>query len=252
MALLSSDRLVVADVYNHSVKLVDVVQGKVLHQLEVDGEPSSVCSLPATRAAVTMPAEKRILILDCAETVPFHNTIFILKCDNQLSVVKTITVHGRCEEVAYSNDHLIVLYTQPSRIEILTMNGRVVKRRDLELSKTYLYKYLSVIAEDNVTSVYVSDDDSRRILRLDENLQVQQVYPVPDGAKPGRVLAVGDGQLLVSDLNGTLWQLDSTMGRWTLLNQAEWFLAAYSMAFCHERNNLYWDAFGVVKRYAIS
>jgi len=234
MALLTSDRLVVVDNGNQSVKLVDVVQGKVLHQLEVGSMPWRVCSLPGTRAAVTLP---------------FNNTILILDCDNQLSIVNTITVHGRCEAVAYSNDHLIVLCTHPSKIEILTMNGGVVKQRDLELSKTYLYIYLSGIAEDNVTSIYVSDFINRRILRLDENLQVQQVYPVPDGAKPLCVLAVGDGQLLVRELNGTLWQLDSTMGRWTRLKQEKLF---DSMAFCHERNVLYWEGRKVVKRYAVS
>jgi len=237
MALLTSDLLVVGDKHNQSVRLVDVAQGKVLHQLEVGSIPWSVCSLPGPRAAVTQPMEKRIIILDCG---------------NQLSIVNTINVHERCQEVAYSNDHLIVRHTQPSRIEILTMNGGVVKQRDLELSKTYLYNYLSVIAEDNVTSVYVGDDDSRRILRLDEDLQEQQVYPVPGRAKPQGVLAVGENQLLVNDNNGRLWQLDSTMGRWTLLKQGEWFGFAYSMAFCHERNNLYWDGFEEVKRYAIS
>jgi len=237
MALLTSDRLVVGDRNNQSVKLLDVVQGKVLHQLEMDSMPCRVCSLPGPRAAVTLPAEKRIIILDCG---------------NQMSIVNTITVHVRCKEVAYSNDHLIVLDTHPSKIRILTMNGGVVKQRDLELSKTYQYNYLSVIAEDNVTSIYVSDFINSRILRLNENLQVQQIYPHPDRAGPWGLLAVGENQLLVIDINNRLWQLDSTMGRWTLLNQAEWFLEAYSMAFCHERNNLYWDAFGVVKRYAIS
>jgi len=237
MALLTSDRLVVGDHANQSVKLVDVVQGKVLHQLEVGSIPCSVCSLPGTRAAVALPAKKRIIILNCG---------------NQLSVVNTINVHGRCEEVAYGNDHLIVLYTQRSRIEILTMNGGVVKQRDLELSKTYLYNYLSVIAEDNVTSIYVGDFINRRILRLDENLQEQQVYPVPGRAELWCVLAVGENQLLVNDINKRLWQLDPTMGRWTRLKQGEWFGFAFSMAFCYERNNLYWDGFKVVKRYAIS
>jgi len=66
-------------------------------------------------------------------------------------------------------------------------------------------------------------------------------------------LAVGENQLLVNDDNGYLWQLDSTMGRWTHLKQGEWFsILAFSMAFCHERNNLYWNGFDVVKRYAIS
>jgi len=238
IALLTSDRLVVVDYNNQSVKLVNVVQGKVLHQLEVGNMPSSVCSLPGSRAAVTLPAEKRLIILDCG---------------NQLSIVNTITVHGRCEKVDYSNDHLIVLYTHPSKIEILTMNGGVVKQRDLELSKTYMYNYLSVIADNNVTWIFIYNINESRILRLDEDLQEQQVYPVPDRAKPLCVVAMGENQLLVSDTNYRHWQLDSTMGRWTRLKQAEWLTQADRMAFCHERNVLYYCSVrDAVKRYAIS
>ena len=102
------------------------------------------------------------------------------------------------------------------------MNGAVDRQTNLETS-LHIYQPLSVMTEGNVTSIYVGDYDNSRILRLDENLQEQQVYPLPDGAKPCRVLAVGENQLMVSDTNYKHWQLNSTMRRWTRLKQAEWF-----------------------------
>jgi len=237
MALLTSDRLVVGDRENQSVKLVDVAQDKVLHQLEVGSIPWRVCSLPGTRAAVTLP---------------FNNTILILDCDNQLSIVNRITVREELQELAYSNGHLIVLY-DIGKIEKLHMNGGVVRQNNLGTYISYNYQHLSVTTEGNVTSIYVSDFDNRRIIRLDENLQEQQVYLVPDSAALWCVLAVGDGQLLVSDLSGRFWQLDSTMGRWTHLSQEKRIGFAYPMAFCHERNVLYYcSIIDAVKRYAIS
>jgi len=206
MALLTSDRLVVGDYSNQSVKLVDVVQGKVLHQLEV-GHPWSVCTLPSNRAAVALSFNKPILILDC---------------DNQLSIVNRITVRENLRGLAYSNGHLIVLYSY-GKIEKLHINGGVVRQNYLNTCTLYYYQALSVMTEGNVTSIYVGDFDNRRIVRLDEDLQKQQVYPSQDGARPWGVLAVGENQLLVSDCNDILWQLDSTMGRWTRLKQAEWF-----------------------------
>ena len=223
-ALLSSDRLVGVDRRNQSVKLLDVVQHKVLHQLRVDSMPTSVCSLPVTRVAVALP---------------YGNTLLILDCVNQLSIVSTITVQGKCTEVAYSNGHLIVLYGAPRKIEILNLNGRVVKRKQLEISTHLLHNWLSVTTEGNVPSIYVGDYTNSRILRLDEDLQEQQVYPVPNRAKPWGLLAVGENQLLVRELNNRLWQLDSTMGRWTRLNQGEWYIGIFSMAFCHDRHVLY-------------
>jgi len=102
----------------------------------------------------------------------------------------------------------------------------------------------------NTTIIYFIKNS--RILRLDEDLQVQQVYPLPDSAELSCVLAVGENQLLVSGVIDRLWQLDSTMGRWTQLKQAEWFIDVSTMAFCHERNVLYWEGREVVKRYAVS
>ena len=238
MALLTSDRLVVGDGSNYSVKLVDVVQDKVLHQLEVNDIPRSVCPLPGNRAAVTLQ---------------YRNTLLIIDCENQLSIVNTITVQGECADVAYSNGHLIVLYEQPVKVEILDLNGGLVERKVFEMY-SYFHKALSVMTEDNETSIYVGDYASRSILRLDENLQEQQVYPLPGAAKIMRVLAVGENQLLVSLMDGRHWQLDSTMGRWTRLKQGElkWNIPEYAMAFCHDRHVLYSVGWKRVQRHAIS
>ena len=232
IALLSSDRLVVGDRDNRSVMLFDVVQDEVLHQLEVDSTPLSVCSLPGTRAAVALP---------------FDNTILILNCDNELSIDNRITVQKDLQELRYSNGHLIVLYNF-GKIEKLHMNGAVVRQTNLETSSLHIYQPLSVMTKGNVTSIYVGDYDNRRILRLDEDLQEQQVYPLPRDNVPWSVLAVGENQLLVSDRNNRLWQLDSTMGRWTRLKKIEFD----SMAFCHNRHVLYCGVHDAVKRYAIS
>jgi len=237
MALLSSDRLVVVDPLNQSVKLLDVVQDKVRHQLKVDDIPTSVCSLPGNRAAVILP---------------YRNTLLIMDCENQLSIVSTITVQGKCEKVAYSNGHLIVLYEAPVKVAILHLNERVVKQKVLEISTYLFHNLLSVTTEGDVTSIFVSDFNNSSILRLDEDLQEQQVYPVPDGAEPGRVLAVGENQLLVNDFDDRLWQLDSTMGSWTHLIQRKWNICEYPMAFCHDRHVLYSGGWKGVQRFAIS
>jgi len=235
IAVLSSDRLVVGDFTNHSVKLFDVVQDKVLHQLEVGNWPTSVCSLPEARVAVTLPLE---------------NSILILHCDNTLSIVNTITVQGFCWSIAYSNKLLIVLY--PRKIEIMNLNGSVIKQNELNVPDQFSWgSQLSVMTEGDITSIYVGDSNNKRILRLDENLQEQQIYRLPDGAKPYGVLVVGENQLLVRVSGGNLWQLDTTMGRWTLLSER--FVVLESMAFCHERQVLYYGHFSdSVKRYAIS
>ena len=246
MAVLTSGRLVVVDHDNYAVKLVDIVQYKGLCILEMEDRPTDVCSLPDNRAAVALPDMQRILILEC---------------DNKLLVVTEIRVQGECTEVAYSNGHLIVLYTDPVKVEILHINGEVVKQNMLEISEILYFDSLSVNSEGNVTSIFVRDDENRRILRLDEDLQEQQVYRLPrdnapwgfpEGAALWSVVAVGENQLLMTDYIARLWQLDTTTGRWTLLNEDLCCEAEYSMAFCHDRNVLYFGYFCAIKRYAIS
>jgi len=236
MALLTSDRLVVGDRNNQSVKLFDVVQDEVLHQLRVDSTPLSVCSLPGDRAAVALP---------------FNYTILILDCDNQLSIVNTITVREKMRGLAYSNGHLIVLYMY-GIIETLHMNGEVVRQNNLEMYTGNITNHLSVMTEGNVTSIYVSYYNNIKIVRLDEDLQVQQVYLLPGDAQPLDVLALGENQLLVSDFDDRLWQLDTTTGRWTRLNQEVDFENGYTMAFCHDRHVLYCGFANALIRYAIS
>jgi len=169
MALLSSDRLVVADKFSHSVKLVDVVQDKVLHELKVGGRPCSLCSLPGNRAAVALQDKQKILIMDCA---------------NQLSIVGTIAVRGYSKCIAYSNNQLFVLHYFPLKIEILHMNGTCVKQKmlgrfNLDRNDLFLPFELSVMTEGDVTSIFVYDDDNLGILRLDEDLQEQQIFYIP-------------------------------------------------------------------------
>ena len=234
MALLSSDRLVVADRFNQSVKLVDIVQDKVLHQLAVGEYYKIMCYLPGNRAAVAMP---------------LNNTILILDCDNQLSIVKRITVRENMLGLAYNNEHLIVLYMF-GIIETFHVNGETVRRNILEMYYSgNITNHLSFMTEGNVTSIYLSDHNNLHIIRLDEGLHVHQAYPVPGYARPRRVLAVGENQLLVSTFDARLWQLDTTMGRWTCLNQ-EVFVD--SMAFCHDRHVLYCGFGNTLKRYKIS
>ena len=233
IALLTSDWLVYADRCNQLVKLVDVVQDKVQHELKVDGVPAGVCSLPGNMAAVAL-LDKQI--------------INIMNCDNQLSIVNRITGRGSLRGLAYSDGHLIVLNSF-GKIEILHMNGGVFRQHFLDIFLGYIHNHLSIMTEGNVTSIFVVDSAKRRIHHLDENLQVQQVYSLPGRAEPISILAVGENQVLVSDLFDRLWQLDTTMGRWT---KRERFLGTYVMAFCHDRHILYCSVNDAVNRYAIS
>ena len=213
-----------------------------------------------------------------------------MDCNDQLSIVDTIAVQGDSKDIAYSNNQLIVLHHTPLMIEILHMNGISVKQKMLE-RKDRLPSQVSVMTEGDVTSIFVFDYGNLGILRLDEDLQEQQVFHIPGATRPptggetcirpftgrdsfpftGRdifpmtvsdictseprcMLAVGENQLLVSDYGHGLWRLDYTIGRWTLLSENVGMAVSngFGMAFCHEQNVLYYGGRDGVVRYAIS
>ena len=231
IALQTSDRLVVTDSYNCSIKLVDIVLHKVLHQLKLNSLPWGVCCLPGNRVAVTLP---------------FSDMILILECNDRLTIVKSIAVQGVCWDIDYNSTDLVVLYRRPKQIDIVDMDDGKLKQRFLEKG-TDITSSLSVCADKKVT--FITDFDDKQILRLDEDLQVQQIYHLPEVAKPTCLLAVGRNQLLVC-CSDKLWQLDTVIGRWSLL-LGEGFRGVDSMAYCHERHILYAGVLpdNVVKRY---
>lgn len=239
IALLTIDRLVMTDCSNASVKLVDVDQHTILDQLKVDGKPWGACRLSESKAAVTLPDEHRIIILDCKNKLFIENTIF---------------VQHECRDIAYNNEQLIVRYRDYRKIEIMRLNGEVVKQTLLGTRNILYANSLSVISEENATSIFVSDYSNSRIVRLDDELQEQQVYPLPGGATQSSLYAMGEGQLLLWSDNGSFWQLDSTMGLWTALVGEGGLSGAWSMVFCHNRRVLYCTHFddAVVKRYSFS
>jgi len=230
IALLTSNRLVLTDPYVYSVKLVDCVHNKVLDRLKLGSTPKDVCCLSGNRAAVTLP---------------LNNTILILECNDRLTIVNSIAVKGVCWNIDYNSTDLVVHYRQPNKIEIVHMNSGEVKQRFQEKDDILTYA-LSVCTDRKNTFVYGLNHLA--ILRLDEDLQVQQIFHLPEVAQ-STMIAVGGNQLLVC-CSDKLWQLDTTIGRWSLL-LGEGFMGVNSMAYCHERHILYAGVFpgNVVKRY---
>jgi len=62
MCLVSDDRIVVIDFSNSSVKLVDVIAGRVLDQLKLQHQPWGVCRMSGDRVAVTLPDAHGIMV----------------------------------------------------------------------------------------------------------------------------------------------------------------------------------------------
>ncbi|XP_052781717.1 uncharacterized protein LOC128218175 [Mya arenaria] len=229
MALLPVDRLLLSDCYNRSLKLVDTAN-KLVSQVKLPGGPWDLCLLPGDRAAVTLPWEKKIQFVFTQGNVPLQD------------VVK---VDGECRGIDFCDDNLIVSFTNPVKVVLMDMKGKVKKSVDNDsIGKPLFLKpwYLTVTRESQTPpAIYVSDWDTNTITKLSISLEVLQSYQDPIMKSPQGLTAIGDNQLLLCDRDSNnILLLDTLTGKITqLLGKEEGIEKPYCVAYCSQKKMIF-------------
>ncbi|XP_052812194.1 E3 ubiquitin-protein ligase TRIM71-like [Mya arenaria] len=113
MLHLSESRMLLADLYNNTVKLVDLQTSNIVSQISVPGVPWGICHLPGDKVAVTM----------------LTKGIQFLKTEGQLSLGDRIKVDIDCRGIAFHEDTLIVSFNR--KVAVLDMNGHAIKDQEV-------------------------------------------------------------------------------------------------------------------------
>ncbi|XP_052778915.1 uncharacterized protein LOC128216397 [Mya arenaria] len=187
LALLPRDRLLLTDFNLNSVMLVDTTTNKMVSQVKLPGCPWDLCLLPGDRAAVTLPKEKKIQFVSTQGNVTLQ---------------EVVNVDGECHGIDFCDDNLIVSSTNPAKVVLIDMKGKVKKSADKDSSgkPLFLYpEYLTVTRESQTPPViYVTDWGTSTITKLSITLEVLQTYKDPILMRlPHGLTPVGDNQLLV-------------------------------------------------------
>jgi len=234
LAVLPGNLLLLTDRDNQSVKLVDPTSGQLLDQLQLHSTPWGLCLLPGDRAAVTIPDKSTI------------QTIAVTH--KKLALQNGIQIEGQCSAIDYINDYFVVAFSNPAQVALIDTKGKIYKIRISKgfLRKT-LFKYpdhICVTTETTGKVIYVSDNGTKTITRLSEELQVLQSFTDPALVNPHGLASVGGGQLLVvnwGDLS-TLSVLDVTTGQFTsLLGREEELSYTGCVAVSHTLGTLFVD-----------
>ncbi|XP_052782176.1 uncharacterized protein LOC128218530 [Mya arenaria] len=230
MALLSRGRLLLADHFNWSVKLVDTTPNKIVSQVELPGHPWDLCLLPVDRAAVTLPKVKMI---------QFVST------QGNATLLDLVKVDGECHGIDFCDDNLIVSFVNPGKVVLMDMKGKVKKSVDKDSSGKPLFQellYLTVTRDSQTPPViYVSDLHTHTITKLNISLEVLQSYRDPILRSPRGLTAVGDNQLLVCGRDSyNILLLDTLTGKITqLLGKEEGIERPLSVAYCSLRKMMF-------------
>jgi len=234
IAVVSPTRLLVTDWTNDTLRLVDSQNGGVVSQVSVPGTPFRVCLTGDGRAAVTLRDEKRVQ--------------FVRVDGDTLSLDKSITVKGTVVGIVSSNNHLVVSYHSPGRVEKITMEGRVTHELNNQTAGRELFKNPYFITTSHGGHIYIPDGGTHTIVQLDHNLQVLQVFTSSMMKGPRGIVSVSNNQVVVADLySHNILVLDTTTGTLTaLLGDAEGIQYPYAVDWCPDSQKLYVGLHGVI------
>jgi len=227
IAVVSSSRVLVTEQTNNTVGLLDSQGGKVVSKLPLSSSPIRVCLLRDGRAAVTLPQQKQIQ--------------FIRVDGDTLSLDVSIDVNGDVIGIAGHNNHLVLSYLFPGRLEKITMEGRVTHQLNNHTAGRELFKYPYFITTSHDGNIFITDLETNTISQLDQNLQVVQTFTSPMLKEPAGIVTVSNTQVLVAGCySHNILMLDTTTGSMTsLLGQAEGIQDPWALGWCHVSRKLY-------------
>ncbi|XP_045174686.2 uncharacterized protein LOC123535981 [Mercenaria mercenaria] len=179
-AVLSSNKLVLADSCNSKLKVVDIQSKTVTEEKKLDTEPCDIATMPGDQIAVSLPDNSEVIIMKAA---------------SNLTTVHKIPVKCNCYGISYHQDHLYVVCQNPNSVLVLDTQGNVQNTISLN-NDIFKYPRYIVVSEDS-RHIYISDWGSNCTVCITLQGDVSAVYKHEKLRQPQGMLLLDDGSLLV-------------------------------------------------------
>ncbi|XP_053383618.1 uncharacterized protein LOC123537472 [Mercenaria mercenaria] len=179
-AVLSSDRVMLADYNNEKLKVVDTQCKAVIQEKTLDAAPYDIAVLPKDQIAVTLQSKKEILIMTTTD---------------KLSINRSISVKKNCSGITYHQGQLYVVCWDPDSVHLIDTQGNVnnIINLDNEICGSPNYILLSKDAK----YIYISNTYSNSVVSITLQGDVSDVYENKDLSGPDGMMMLDDGSLLV-------------------------------------------------------
>ncbi|XP_045174588.2 uncharacterized protein LOC123535893 [Mercenaria mercenaria] len=178
--VLSSDRLVAADVNNGKLKVVDTKNKAVIEESKLYSNPWDIAALPQDRIAVTMIWKKEILIISTA---------------GKLTLVRKCPVKGDCRGIAYHQGHLYIVSIVPRCVFITDTQGNVQNTILLDEKRVGIPSFL--LLSKDLSHIFISDRDRNSVISITLQGDISAEYKNKDFKNPQGMMMLEDGSLLV-------------------------------------------------------
>ncbi|XP_053383720.1 uncharacterized protein LOC128549950 [Mercenaria mercenaria] len=179
-AILSSNKVILADCNNKKLKVVDTHSKTVIEEEKLDTKPYDIAVLPQDQIAVTMPEKEKILIMTTA---------------GKLSISRSIPMKQRCKGITYHQGKLYVVCWDPNSVHIVDIQGNV--NNIISLNREIFAAPNYILLSKDARHIYISNYTSHSVVSVTLQGDVLAVYEHQDLSKPMGMAMLDDGSLLV-------------------------------------------------------
>lgn len=188
--VLDDGRIVLADMYNASLKVVDS-SFHMVTQTKLSSEPWDLCATSSDQIVLTLPKEKKLQYFSINATIQPSKKI------GSIPSLKNTAYYG----VAYKQEKLYVTCPkdEPPCIKVLDMQGGQLQQIASTNSEEALFSdplYLAITNDSK--KLYISDSGNQSIITIDlKKGGTQAVYTLPQGNPPGGITVQKDGEVFI-------------------------------------------------------
>ncbi|XP_053384888.1 uncharacterized protein LOC123536801 [Mercenaria mercenaria] len=220
-AVLSSNKLVLADINNRKLKVVDIQSKAVIEDKGLNSYPWDIAVMPRDHIAVTIPDERAICVMSTS---------------GQLSEVKKIAVKGKCMGITYHQDHLYVVCQDPNSVLVLDTQGNV--QNTISLNNDIFNDPQYIVVSEDSRHIYISDYGSHCIVSITLQGDVSAVYKHKKLSGPRGMVMLDDGSLLVCCLNNnTIHHISGDLKQGQIM--IDRLLNLLSICYSHHHDEVY-------------
>jgi hypothetical protein len=180
MALISCDELLLVDFLNYCLKLLNVEANEITRRFNTGDQPWDATSINLKLFAVTLVTTGEIL---------FINT------SNGISKSHSIKVRKGCRGIDYRNGVLVVSFESPACVQLLDMEGNIMKEFDIR-KHCPSSLYIASCNDDN-KSYIVSDYYENALVEFTVDGKVKDKITSNDITSPRQLVMTHDGAVLV-------------------------------------------------------
>jgi hypothetical protein len=231
-SLLSEHTLLALDYDRCSLIIIPLGKSNAeyIKEIKLNSKPWGVTKVSDYKIAVTFPNEGKI------RQITFSDDMEVLDTTD-------IPGHGRCFDIAYSNNHFVVSYFNgfTGCIKIVSISGIKVKLFALDDNgwDLFIKPYYLIVSPDN-TMIYVSDMRRHTVTCLTFDGEVAAIY-IDDQLKAPHQLAVDEyGSVYVCGYDSNnVHQLSHYLTKVKILDKSHGIDTPTSIAYCQNTKKLF-------------